>query len=82
MTQKRQMNLTVFMLAPGYHFDSWRMPGSRAEEMGQFGRSKQRTQMARVLGQCLRRGPWSRAGARLHRRGAEGLVTTRRRCST
>lgn len=37
MTSQRKMNLTVFMLAPGYHFDSWRMEGSRAEEMGQFG---------------------------------------------
>ena len=34
MATNRQMNLTVFMLAPGYHFDSWRMPGSRAEELG------------------------------------------------
>ncbi len=36
MATQRQMNLTVFMLAPGYHFDSWRMPGSRAEELGHF----------------------------------------------
>ena len=37
MADKRMMNLTVFMLAPGYHFDSWRMEGSRAEELGHFG---------------------------------------------
>jgi len=34
MTARRQMALTVFMHAAGYHKDSWRMPGSRAEELG------------------------------------------------
>lgn len=31
---KKHMVLTTFMLPAGYHKDSWRMPGSRADELG------------------------------------------------
>ena len=30
------MVLTMFMITAGYHYDSWRMPGSRMEEWGQL----------------------------------------------
>lgn len=33
-TPKNHMVLTTFMLPGGYHRDSWRRPGSRAEELG------------------------------------------------
>lgn len=33
-TPPRQMALTLFMLAAGYHKDSWRRPGSRSETLG------------------------------------------------
>lgn len=33
-TNKKHMALTVFMITGGYHYDSWRRPGSRAEELG------------------------------------------------
>jgi len=36
MTQKKHMALTVFMITGGYHYDSWRRAGSRAEELGQL----------------------------------------------
>ncbi|UOQ59076.1 NtaA/DmoA family FMN-dependent monooxygenase [Leucobacter rhizosphaerae] len=32
--RSEQMNITTFMLPAGYHKDSWRLPGSRAEELG------------------------------------------------
>src|SRR5690625_4170484 len=32
--QAEHMVLTTFMLPAGYHRDSWRRPGSRAEELG------------------------------------------------
>src|SRR5690554_6632779 len=32
--EPRHMALTVFMHTTGYHKDSWRRPGSRAEEFG------------------------------------------------
>ncbi|GAA3885098.1 LLM class flavin-dependent oxidoreductase [Leifsonia kafniensis] len=31
---EKHMILTVFMLPPGYYKDSWRLPGSRSEELG------------------------------------------------
>ena len=34
MKPKNHMVLTTFMLPAGYHKDSWRMEGSRAEELG------------------------------------------------
>lgn len=34
--QNNHMVLTTFMLPAGYHRDSWRRPGSRAEELGNF----------------------------------------------
>src|SRR5699024_9915672 len=36
MTNKNHMALTVFMITGGYHYDSWRREGSRAEELGQL----------------------------------------------
>lgn len=33
---KRHMALTMFLITAGYHYDSWRMEGSRAEEWGQL----------------------------------------------
>lgn len=32
----RKMILTLFMAPTGYHKDSWRRPGSRSEELGEF----------------------------------------------
>jgi len=32
--QKGKMVLSMFMITAGYHYDSWTMPGSRAEELG------------------------------------------------
>ena len=34
MKPQKHMVLTTFMLPAGYHKDSWRMEGSRAEELG------------------------------------------------
>lgn len=37
MTKRPEnMTLTMFMITAGYHYDSWRMPNSRAEEWGQL----------------------------------------------
>lgn len=42
----KHMALTTFMLPAGYHKDSWRMPGSRAEELGNLDFVLELTQMA------------------------------------
>jgi len=34
INNKKHMALTVFMITGGYHYDSWRRAGSRAEELG------------------------------------------------
>ncbi|WP_394160847.1 NtaA/DmoA family FMN-dependent monooxygenase [Galactobacter valiniphilus] len=48
MTNQRGTNmvLTTFMLPAGYHKDSWRMDGSRSEELGNFEFVKDLTLMA------------------------------------
>lgn len=43
---KKHMILTTFMLPAGYHKDSWRMEGSRAEELGNLDFVTELTQMA------------------------------------
>lgn len=43
---KKHMVLTTFMLPAGYHKDSWRMEGSRAEELGNLDFVAELTQMA------------------------------------
>ena len=43
---KKHMALTTFMLPAGYHKDSWRMDGSRAEELGNLAFVTELTQMA------------------------------------
>lgn len=43
---KNHMVLTTFMLPAGYHKDSWRMEGSRAEELGNLDFVAELTQMA------------------------------------
>jgi alkanesulfonate monooxygenase SsuD/methylene tetrahydromethanopterin reductase-like flavin-dependent oxidoreductase (luciferase family) len=40
------MVLTTFMLPAGYHKDSWRMEGSRADELGNFAFVADLTRMA------------------------------------
>src|SRR5690606_4940904 len=42
----QHMILTTFMLPAGYHKDSWRMDGSRAEELGNLDFVLELTQMA------------------------------------
>ena len=42
----QRMILTTFMLPAGYHKDSWRMEGSRAEELGNLDFVLELTQMA------------------------------------
>lgn len=46
MNQPNHMVLTTFMLPAGYHRDSWRRPGSRAEELGNLSFVADLTQMA------------------------------------
>lgn len=43
---KKHMALTTFMLPAGYHKDSWRMDGSRAEELGNLEFVAELVQMA------------------------------------
>src|SRR5699024_6386077 len=43
---KKHMALTTFMLPAGYHKDSWRMDGSRAEELGNLEFVAELAQMA------------------------------------
>ncbi len=43
---KNHMILTVFLAAAGYHREAWRMPGSRAEELGRLSLVKDLVQMA------------------------------------
>lgn len=43
---EKHMVLTTFMLPAGYHKDSWRMEGSRAEELGNLDFVAELTQMA------------------------------------
>src|SRR5699024_12364779 len=43
---KKHMALTTFMLPAGYHKDSWRMEGSRAEELGNLEFVAELVQMA------------------------------------
>lgn len=42
----RHMMLSMFMITAGYHYDSWRMEGSRAEEWGQLGLLRDMVQKA------------------------------------
>lgn len=44
--KNRQMSLTMFLITAGYHYDSWRMEGSRAEEWGQLSLIKDMAQKA------------------------------------
>lgn len=46
MSRQQKMVITTFMLPAGYHKDSWRMEGSRAEELGNFEFVAELTKMA------------------------------------
>lgn len=43
---KKHMIITVFLAAAGYHREAWRMPNSRAEELGRISLVKDLAQMA------------------------------------